>query len=76
MFHHAPYSPETSQPDLNLFSKLNKPMREHRFRSLEELSAAVTRAIRQINRDGVLDGIVNLPKRWDSVIEKQRDYFK
>lgn len=51
-------------------------MREHRFRSLEELSAAVTRAIRQINRDGVLDGIVNLPKRWDSVIEKQRDYFK
>jgi hypothetical protein len=49
-------------------------MRGRRFPSLEELSAAVTRAIRQINKDGVLDRIVKLPTRWDSVTEKQGGY--
>jgi hypothetical protein len=51
-------------------------MRGRRFPSLDELSAAVTRAIRQINKDGILDGIVKLPRRWDSVIEKQGDYIE
>jgi hypothetical protein len=51
-------------------------MRGRRFPPQEELSAAVTRAIRQINKDGVLDGIVKLPTRWDSVIEKQGDYTR
>ena len=32
-----------------------------------------TRAIRHMNKSGVLDGIIMLPKRWDSVIEKQGD---
>lgn len=73
---HAPYSPDMSPPDFDLFPKLKQPMRGRRFPSLEELSAAVTRAIRQMNRDGVLDGIVKLPRRWDSVIEKQGDYIE
>ena len=47
-----------------------------RFSSLEELSAASTRAVRQMNRDCVLDGIVKLPKRWNLVIEKHGDYIK
>ncbi|PNF31351.1 hypothetical protein B7P43_G10893, partial [Cryptotermes secundus] len=71
---HAPYSPDMSPPDFDLFPKLKQPMRGRRFPSLEELSAAVNRAIRPINKDGVLDGIVKLPTRWDSVIEKQGDY--
>lgn len=73
---HPPYSPDMSPPDYDLFTKLKQPMRGHRFRSLEELSAAVTRAIRQMNKDGILDGIVRLPTRWDSVIEKQGDYIE
>jgi hypothetical protein len=43
---HAPYSPHMSPPDFDLFHKLKKPMGGHRFPSLEEVSAAVTRAIR------------------------------
>ncbi|KAK9753759.1 hypothetical protein QE152_g1741 [Popillia japonica] len=73
---HRPYSPDMNPSDFDLFPKLKKPMRGRRFRSLEELSTAVTRAIRQMNKDGILNGRVKLPTRWDSVIEKQGDYFE
>ena len=73
---HPPYSPDMSPPDFDLFPKLKKPMRGHRFSSLEELSAAVTRAIREMNKDGVLDGLAKLPARWNAVIEKQGDYIE
>lgn len=73
---HPPYSPDMSPPDYDLFTKLKQPMRGRRFQSLEELSTAVTQAIRQMNKDGILDGIVRLPTRWDSVIEKQGDYIE
>jgi hypothetical protein len=39
---HAPYSPDTSPPDFDLFHKLKEPMRGHRSPSLEDVSAAVT----------------------------------
>jgi hypothetical protein len=62
-----------SPPDFDLFHKLKEPMRGHRFSILEEVSAAVTRAIRGLNKNGNVNGIANLPKRWDAVIEKQGD---
>ena len=73
---HAPYSPDMSPPDFDLFPKLQEPMRGHRFSSLEEVSAAVTRAIRGLNQSGTLHGIENLSKRWHAVIEKQGDYIE
>jgi len=51
-------------------------MHGHRFPSLEEFSAAVTRTIRGLNKSGTLNGTTNLPKRWDAVIEKQGDYVE
>jgi hypothetical protein len=71
---HAPYSPDMSPPDFELFPKLKQPMRGQRFSSLEELSAAVTRTIRTLNKSGILSGIAHLPKGWDAVIAKQGDY--
>ena len=73
---HAPYTPDMSPPDFDLFPKLKEPMRGHRFSSLEEVSAAVTRTIRGMNKSGTLNGIENLPKRWDAVIEEQGDYIE
>ena len=73
---HAPYSPDMSPPDFDLFHKLKEPMYGHRFPSLEEVSAAVTRAIRGLNKSGTLNGIVYLSKLWDAVIEKQGDYIE
>jgi len=68
---HAPYSPDMNPLDFELFHMLKEPMRGHRFPSLEEVSAAVTRAIRGLNKSGTLNGIANLLKRWDGGIEKQ-----
>jgi hypothetical protein len=65
-----------SPPDFDLFHKLKEPMRGHRFPSLEEVSAAVTRAIRGLKKSGTLNGIAYLPKRWDAAIEKQGDYIE
>jgi hypothetical protein len=64
-----------SPPD-DLFYKLKEPMRGHHFPSLEEVSAAVTRAIRGLKKSGTLNGIANLPKRSDVVIEKHEDYIE
>jgi len=48
----------------------------HRFPFLEEVSVAVTRAIRGLNKIGILNGIANLPKRWEAVIKKHGDYIE
>ena len=51
-------------------------MRGHRFLCREEFSAAVTRVIRGLNKSDTPNGITNLPKPRDAVIEKQRDYME
>ena len=71
---HAPYSSDMSPPDFYLFRKLQESMRGHRFPSVKEVSAAVNRAIRELKKSGTLDGIANLPKHWNVVVEKQGDY--
>jgi len=38
------------------------------FSMLEDLSAYVTRRVRQLNSSTDLTGIMDLPKRWDAVI--------
>jgi hypothetical protein len=73
---HAPYSPDMSPLDFDLFHKLKEPKHGHCFPSLEEVSAAVTWVIQGLNKSGTLNGIANLPKCWDIVIEKQGDYIE
>jgi hypothetical protein len=65
-----------SPPDFDLFRKLKEPMRGHCFPSLKNVSAEVARAIRRLNKGGTLNGIANLPKRYDAVIEKQGKYIE
>ena len=74
MLAHASYSTDMNQPDFDLFPKLKEPMCGWRFSSLEELSTDGTWAIRNMNKSSVFDVIVMLPKRWDSVIEKEGDH--
>ena len=57
---HAPYSSHMSPPDFDLFPKLKEPIRGRRFSSLEELSTDGIRAIRHMNKSGVLDGMIIL----------------
>jgi len=71
---HPPYSPDMSPPDFDLFPKLKINMRGVRFSTLEDLSASVTRRVRQLICSTELTGIMDLPKRWDAVIRQKGDY--
>ena len=59
---HAPYSPDKSPPDFDFISKLKEPVSGRRFSSLEEFSTDGIRTIRHMNKSGVLDVIIMLPK--------------
>ena len=76
MLPHVSYSPDMIPLDFDSFPKLKEPMRGRRFSSLKDISTDGTQDIRHMNKSGVLDGIIMLPKRWDSVIEKQGDYIE
>ena len=54
MLPHAHYNPDMSPPDFHLFPKLKQPLRG-RFYSLEDLYTDGIRAIRRMNKSGVLD---------------------
>jgi hypothetical protein len=65
-----------SPPDFDLFPKLKKPLCGKRFSSIIEVSNEVTQVIRHINKEGVLTGIQDLPKRWTAVIKHNGDYIE
>ena len=46
------------------------------FGTIEEASTEVTQVIRQLNSEGVLSGIPDLPKRWEAVIRRNGDYIE
>ena len=71
---HPHYSPDMSPPEFDLFPKLKINMRGVRFSTLENLSASVTQRVRQLNSSRDLTGIMDLPKRWDAVIQQKGDY--
>ena len=71
---HPPYNPDMSPSNFDLFPKLKINMLGVRFSTLEDLSASVTRRVRQLNCSRDLTGIMDLPKRWDAVIRQKGDY--
>ncbi len=52
--------------------KLKEPLRGRRFPSLNDLNLA----IRELNSNGLLDGVKKLPDRWKCVIEARGDYIE
>jgi hypothetical protein len=61
-------------PDFDLFSKWKIDMRGVRFSTLEDLSASVTRRVRQLNCSRDVTGVMDLQKCWDAVIRQKGDY--
>ena len=70
---HPPYSPDMCPPDFNLFPELKMNMHGVRFSTLEDLSASVTRRVRQLKCSRDLTGIMDLPKCSDAVIRQKGD---
>jgi histone-lysine N-methyltransferase SETMAR len=74
MLPHPPYSPDMIPLDFDLFPKLKMNMHGVRLSMLEDLSASVTRHVRQLNCSRDLTGIIDLPKRWAAVIRQKGEY--
>ena len=71
---HPPYSPDMSLPDFDLFPKLKINLRGVSFSTLEDLSASVTRRVRQFNYSTHQTRIMDPLKRSDALIREKRDY--
>lgn len=73
---HAPYSPDKSPPDFDLFPVLKETLRGRRYNDLDELYAAVSARIRIIEKDRLCRGIEKLPDRWQAIIDKEGNYIE
>ena len=73
---HPPYSPDMSPPDFDLFPKLKEPLRGICFDDLDELGDEVAKQVQRLNSGCLATGVSDLPKRWQSVIEKQGCYIE
>ncbi len=56
--------------------KLKEPFRGRCFPTLNDLNLAMTRRIRELNSNGLLDGVKTLPNRWKCVVEAREDYIE
>ncbi len=54
--------------------KLKEPFRGRRFSTLNDLQLAMTRHIRELNSNGLLDGVKKISDRWKCVTEARGDY--
>ena len=74
VLYHPPYSPDISPCDYDLIPKM--PMREKRYRTIEDIKQAAERSLRTINRLGSANRIQRLPRRWEHVVHNGWDYVE
>jgi transposase len=72
---HAPYSPDMHPCDYWGISKIKDPNRGIRFASWDEMRAAIEKTILSINLESLKKGVVDLPNKWEQVIEKEGHYI-
>ena len=73
---HPPYSSDMSPCDYDLFVKVKEPRRRTRHNTRDELIRAIGRSVRNINKDGRVDGVRLLPNIWQKVINKEVTILK
>ena len=78
MLPHAPYSPGMCPPDFRLVPKVKRTYAwaTFSFSGRAFYRRDGTRVVQHMNKSGVLDVIIMVPKRWDSAIEKQGAYIE
>ena len=63
-------------PGYDLFAKVKEPLRGTRYDTRNELILAIGRAIWNINKDGLADGVRRLPNFWQKIINKKVEYIE
>ena len=62
--------------DYDIFAKVKEPLRGTRYNTRDELTRAIGRSIRNINKDGRANGVRRLPNIWQTVINKAATVLK
>ena len=71
-----PYSPDLAPSDFWLFPKLKRPLRGHRFESIEEIQRESLRVLRAIPENDFQACFEDWKKRWHKCIAANGDYFE
>lgn len=71
-----PYSPDLAPCDFWLFAKLKRPLRGHRFESIEEIKTETKKELKAIPEEDFAACFENWKKRWHKCIAFGRDYFE
>ena len=69
---HPPYSP----CDFHLFAALKEPLRGVRFDCIDDINDAVSAQLRTLQKDGLRNGVLRLPQRWQSTMDKLGEYIE
>ena len=72
---HSPYSPDLAPSDYRLFRALKQNLRDKDFNDQAQLEPVVTRLFDSQPASFWRKGIRDLPKKWQSVIDAEGDYF-
>jgi len=73
---HPPYSPDLAPCDFFLFPKLKTHLKGHRFRRVENVQAAATKALNNISNEGFLHCYEVWQQCWNRCIRSQGAYFE
>lgn len=73
---HPAYSPDLAPSDYWLFSSMKKPLRGHRYASLQALASAVSQWEKATPVEWFAEGLHKLPERWHKCIALHGGYIE
>jgi len=71
---HPAYSPDLSPTDYKLFRELARFLKEKRFNDYDEVGTEVNDFFRALPASFFEEGIMDLPRRWEHVIDNDGAY--
>ncbi len=71
---HPPYSPDLAPSDYHLFRSLRHHLSEKHLDDEEQLKSDVEKFVQSHSKKFYEDGIMDLPKRWEYVVDNNGEY--
>ena len=71
---HPPYSPDIAPSDFHLFRSLQNSLNGKNFHSLEDCKRHLEEFFAQKDKKFWEDGIMELPEKWQKVLEQKSEY--
>lgn len=72
---HPPNSTDIAPSDFHIYRPLQTSLYEKKFTSVDECKSYISRFFEEKNRQFWKDGILALPERWETVLDKNGEYI-